>query len=300
LSERWTSPKSSSARVKGSVLCDVSAVSCRSEANLMPKTEITSRPRFVPILHVSAACFAWSLSAGCGQTRTDVHMEAPSSVEVVTEGFSLIEVAHPERFTLVPAKKHISKSQLTAVGMVISSVPSWATRVASAKYEVTNRTPSHMARSGTLSRVWIECDGDKIDFAGVTVGVVVSIRAHDGRDSSFAGRVSELRSVFGKPIARSKVRIEAKVPESVRVGTLVIAAFPTYKNQVHAAIPASAMLSFHGHNWVYVSSGPTAFSRVEVVAGNTLPHNMQEIVFGIKPTDSVVKNPIALRETPEQ
>jgi precorrin-6B methylase 2 len=39
---------------------------------------------------------------------------------------------------------------------------------------------------------------------------------------------------------------------------------------------------------------------VEVVGGETLPNNMQEIVSGIKPGERVVTNALALENTVEQ
>ena len=42
------------------------------------------------------------------------------------------------------------------------------------------------------------------------------------------------------------------------------------------------------------------FKRLEVVTGNMLPDNMQEVVSGIKPGDQVVSNALPLQNTVEQ
>jgi cobalt-zinc-cadmium efflux system membrane fusion protein len=42
------------------------------------------------------------------------------------------------------------------------------------------------------------------------------------------------------------------------------------------------------------------FKRLEVVTGNMLPGNLQEVVSGIKPGDQVVSNALPLQNTLEQ
>jgi cobalt-zinc-cadmium efflux system membrane fusion protein len=59
-------------------------------------------------------------------------------------------------------------------------------------------------------------------------------------------------------------------------------------------------LHLHDRDWVYVPAGDRTFRRVEVVGGETLPNNMQEIASGIKPGERVVTNALALENTVEQ
>jgi cobalt-zinc-cadmium efflux system membrane fusion protein len=42
------------------------------------------------------------------------------------------------------------------------------------------------------------------------------------------------------------------------------------------------------------------FKRLEVVTGNMLPGNLQEVISGIKPGDRVVSNALPLQNTLEQ
>jgi cobalt-zinc-cadmium efflux system membrane fusion protein len=56
----------------------------------------------------------------------------------------------------------------------------------------------------------------------------------------------------------------------------------------------------HDRDWVYAPLGNGHFKRQAVVAGNTLPNNMQEIVSGIKPGDQVVSNALPFQNTVEQ
>jgi len=71
-------------------------------------------------------------------------------------------------------------------------------------------------------------------------------------------------------------------------------------NPRHAAVPATAILHLHDRDWVYEPLEAGRFRRAEVVAGNMLPNNRQEIVSGLKPGDRVVANALVLQNTMEQ
>jgi cobalt-zinc-cadmium efflux system membrane fusion protein len=56
----------------------------------------------------------------------------------------------------------------------------------------------------------------------------------------------------------------------------------------------------HDRQWVYAPIGAGRFKRLEVITGNMLPDNRQEVVSGIKPGDRVVSNALSLQNTVEQ
>jgi cobalt-zinc-cadmium efflux system membrane fusion protein len=57
--------------------------------------------------------------AGCGESKGDPKAEAPQAAKVEQEGdANLIQVAHPEQFSLATAVAHESRSQLTVTGTV--------------------------------------------------------------------------------------------------------------------------------------------------------------------------------------
>jgi cobalt-zinc-cadmium efflux system membrane fusion protein len=80
----------------------------------------------------------------------------------------------------------------------------------------------------------------------------------------------------------------------------VTATFHGQKKETRASVPASAILHLHDRDWIYVPAGDKKFRRVEVVAGNSLPNGMQEIVSGIQPGQQVVSNALVLQNTVEQ
>ncbi|MFZ0591822.1 MAG: efflux RND transporter periplasmic adaptor subunit, partial [Bryobacteraceae bacterium] len=69
---------------------------------------------------------------------------------------------------------------------------------------------------------------------------------------------------------------------------------------LHAMVPATAILHLHDRDWVYSSLGNGHFRRQEVVAGDMLPGNMQEIVSGLMPGRQVVADALVLQNTVEQ
>jgi cobalt-zinc-cadmium efflux system membrane fusion protein len=80
----------------------------------------------------------------------------------------------------------------------------------------------------------------------------------------------------------------------------VTATFYGKQPETRAAVPATAILHLHDRDWVFVPMGEGHFRRREVVAGNMLPGNMQEIVSGIQPGAQVVQSALVLQNTVEQ
>jgi cobalt-zinc-cadmium efflux system membrane fusion protein len=151
-----------------------------------------------------------------------------------------------------------------------------------------------------LSYVWIICDVYENDLDAVHVGesADISLNAYPGK--VFKGRVDNILPILDPNIRTAKVRIEVPNPGMMRVGMFVTATFYGKQAETHAAIPASSILHLHDREWVYSPLGGGHFKRLEVVTGNTLPGNMQEVVSGIKPGDQVVSNALPLQNTIEQ
>ncbi len=151
-----------------------------------------------------------------------------------------------------------------------------------------------------LSYVWIICDVYENDLDAVKVGDVADIHLNAYPNVSLQGRVDNILPVLDPSIRTAKVRLEVKNPGQMRVGMFVSATFHGKQAEVHAAIPASAILHLHDRDWVYAPLGSGHFKRVEVVTGNMLPSKQQEVISGIKPGDRVVSNALDLQNTVEQ
>jgi membrane fusion protein, heavy metal efflux system len=151
-----------------------------------------------------------------------------------------------------------------------------------------------------LSNVWILCDVYENDLANVHVGETAEIRLNAFSDKVFTGRISNVGPVLDPTLRTAKVRIEVHNPGIMRVGMFVTATFHGQKKEMRTAVPAAAILHLHDRDWVYVPAGDKKFRRVEVVAGQILPENMQEIISGIKPGTQVIQNALVFQNTVEQ
>ena len=152
-----------------------------------------------------------------------------------------------------------------------------------------------------LSMVWILCDVYENDLPNVHVGETAEIRLNAYPGKVLTGRISNVSPVLDPTIRTSKVRIEVGNPSGIlRVGMFVTATFRGQKKETRATVPASAILHLHDRDWVYVPAGEKKFRRVEVVAGQQLPGNLQEVVSGVKAGQQVVSNALVLQNTVEQ
>ena len=151
-----------------------------------------------------------------------------------------------------------------------------------------------------LSELWIVCDVFENDLPSVRVGEFVDIHLTAYPNRVLKGRVGNIGSVLDPNIRTAKVRIEVPNPGILRIGMFVTAAFHGQSTGMYATVPAAAILHLHDRDWVYEPAGEKQFRRVEVVGGNMLPGNMQEIVTGIKPGERVVANALVLENTLEQ
>ncbi len=153
-----------------------------------------------------------------------------------------------------------------------------------------------------LSYVWIICDVYENDLDAVHVGEYADIHLNAYPNKVFKGRIDNILPILDPNIRTAKVRLEVANPGLMRVGMFVTATFYGGQPETHAAIPATAILHLHDREWVYtpVPKSTGHFRRLEVVTGNMLPGNLQEVVSGIKPGDQVVSNALPLQNTLEQ
>ena len=151
-----------------------------------------------------------------------------------------------------------------------------------------------------LSYVWIVCDVYENDLDAVRIGEYADIHLNAYPNRLLKGRIDNILPVLDPNIRTAKVRLEVKNPGMLRIGMFASATFYGKQPEVHSALPAGAILHLHDREWVYEHLEDGHFKRTEVVTGNMLPNNQQEIVSGIKPGDQVVSNALDLQTTVEQ
>jgi cobalt-zinc-cadmium efflux system membrane fusion protein len=151
-----------------------------------------------------------------------------------------------------------------------------------------------------LSHVWILCDVYENDLAQVHLGEFADIRLGGYPNLALKGRIGNIGPVLDPSLRTAKVRLELPNPGMLRIGMFVTATFHGLKKEVHAAVPASAVLHLHDRDWVYVPLGNGRYRRLGVDAGEMLPEGYQAIESGIEPGQQVVANALILQSTVEQ
>ena len=150
-----------------------------------------------------------------------------------------------------------------------------------------------------LSSVWIICDVYENDIPKITLGQTAQIHLTAYPDRVLTGRVSDIGPVLDPAIRTAKVRIEIPNPGILKLAMFVNATFESKAKEVHAVVPATAVLHLHDRDWVFVSAGEKQFKRVEVHPGIMLPGSKQELLAGIPAGQKVVSNVLQLEATLE-
>jgi cobalt-zinc-cadmium efflux system membrane fusion protein len=150
-----------------------------------------------------------------------------------------------------------------------------------------------------LDYIWVLCDVYENDLGNVRLGQKADIRLNAYPDQVFSGTIGNIGPVLDPNIRTAKVRIEMQNPGVMRPGMFVTATFHGQKKETRAAVPATAILHLHDRDWVYVPLQNRQFRRTEVVGGDMLPDNMQEVVSGIAPGQQVVANALEFQNSAE-
>jgi cobalt-zinc-cadmium efflux system membrane fusion protein len=145
-----------------------------------------------------------------------------------------------------------------------------------------------------LSSVWVICDVYENDLPNVHLGDIAEISLNAYPDRIFKGKVSNIGAVLDPSIRTAKVRIEVPNPGNMRLGMFVRATFRGQAKTTHTVVPASAVMHMHDRDWVFVPAPNNRFRRLEVIGGDLLPDNLQEVRSGLQPGQAVVTNALVL------
>jgi cobalt-zinc-cadmium efflux system membrane fusion protein len=151
-----------------------------------------------------------------------------------------------------------------------------------------------------ISHVWIICDAYENDMAQVHLGEYADIHLAAYPSRILKGRISNILPIMDPNIRTAKVRLEVENPGLMRLGMFVTATFHGLTQEKHASVPATAILHLHDREWVYIPLESGHFRRLEIVGGDMLPGNLQEVVSGLKPGDRVLLNALVFQDTVER
>ncbi len=160
-------------------------------------------------------------------------------------------------------------------------------------------TPPNPFTISDLSHVWIICDVYENNMAQVDIGEYADIRLAAYPSRILKGRISNILPIVDPNVRTAKVRLEVDNPGLMRLGMFVTATFHGETTERHSTVPSTAILHLHDREWIYTPIANGRFRRVEVVGGSMLPGNLQEVISGIQPGDSVVTNALVLQNTVE-
>ena len=214
------------------------------------------------------------------QIADDTEQKAKIAVDVAAEHLRLIgsTVEHPSGIVdiLAPVSGVITDQQVTNAAGVQS--------LGTNPFTISD-----------LSYVWVVCDVYENDIPNVKIGDTAEVRLNALPDIVLKGTLSNILPILDPNIRTAKARIEVRNPGALRLGMFATATFQSTKKEVHTRVPASAILRLHDRDWVYVPAAGNKFHRLQIVAGDSLPNDLQEVKVGLKPGQQVVVNPLALQ-----
>ena len=151
-----------------------------------------------------------------------------------------------------------------------------------------------------LSQVWVICDVFENDIAKLQLGQEARIIVIAYPDRPLKGRVSDIGPILDPSLRTAKVRIEVANPGFLKLGMFATATFTSRAKEVHAVVPADAVLHLHDRDWVFLPAGDDKFKRTEIRAGQMLSGNRQVILSGIEPGQQVTSNALLLESAGNQ
>lgn len=228
-----------------------------------------------------------AIAAKDEEVAEDADVKARVTVETAAEHLKVLgaDVDHPTSIVEIhaPVSGVITDQQVTAAAGV----------------KTLDNSPNLFTISD-LSKVWIICDVYENDMSFVHLGEYADIHLAGYPKEVIRGRVDNIAPSLDPNIRTEKVRLEVDNGGHLRFGMFVTATFHGLQKQLHATVPADAVLHLHDRDWVYAPAGGNEFRRIEVQGGNMLPGNQQEIISGIQPGQQVVANALVLQSTVEQ
>ncbi|MBV9770890.1 MAG: efflux RND transporter periplasmic adaptor subunit [Bryobacterales bacterium] len=221
------------------------------------------------------------------EVAEDADIKARVTVETAIEHLKVLgaDIDHPSSIIEIraPVSGVITDQQVTAAAGV----------------KTLDNSPNLFTISD-LSHVWIVCDVYENDMSFVHLGEFADIHLAAYPKVVLKARIANISPTLDPNIRTEKVRLEVENSGLLRFGMFVSATFRGLQKQLHATVPASAILHLHDRDWVYAPAGNNQFQRIEVTGGNMLPDNQQEILSGIQPGQQVVANALVLQSTVEQ
>lgn len=161
-------------------------------------------------------------------------------------------------------------------------------------------TPPNPFTISDMSHVWIICDVYENDLSKVRLGEYADVRLNGYPDQLLKGHISNIAPILDPSIRTSKVRLDLPNPGYMQLGMFATATFYGLKKTSYTTVPATAILHLHDRDWVFTAQDHGYFKRLEVIAGDMLPNNIQQVKSGVSPGTRVVLNALDLQGSVSQ
>ena len=148
--------------------------------------------------------------------------------------------------------------------------------------------------------VQVFCDVYENDISKLQLGQIAKIRINAFPDRPLTGRISDIGPILDPALRTAKVRIEVANPGFLKLGMFATTTFTSSNKEIHAAVPADAVLHLHDRDWVFLPAGGNQFKRVEVRAGAMIDGNRQEILSGLEPGQQIAGHALLLETAGNQ
>jgi membrane fusion protein, heavy metal efflux system len=147
-----------------------------------------------------------------------------------------------------------------------------------------------------LSYVWVICDVYENDIPTLQLGQSADIHLNAYSNTTLKGTVSNIGALLDPNIRTAKVRLEVPNPGGIlRVGMFATATFYGLKKQTYVSVPATSIIHLHDRDWVFIPAPNQMFQRVEIVSGDQLPNQMEQVLSGLRPGQQVITNALSLQ-----
>lgn len=149
-----------------------------------------------------------------------------------------------------------------------------------------------------LSRIWMLCDVYENDLSRVRMGATATVRLNAYPERRFLGRVNNISPLLDSTTRTVKVRVELENPDAVlKVGMFANVDVVSPTTQARLVLPATALLRLHDADWAFVKAGKDRFRQLRVIAGPAGRDGWQQVVSGLSPGDSVVRDALQFSQS---
>ena len=227
-----------------------------------------------------------SMSLNDLEVAEDTEQKAKVALQVATQTLTTLggDINHPDPVINIYAPIDGTIVEQNVVGTSIVHTPD---------------NQPNLFTVANLSTIWVVCNVWENDLPMVRLGDTADIQLNAFDNRQFHGRISNIGKVLDSTIRTAPVRIVLSNPGMMRSNMFVTATLYGLHGRAYTAVPSTAVLHLHDHDWVFVPAGEGQFRRTEIKTSKLI-NGRQDIASGLEPGQQVVSDALALSAESEQ